>query len=168
MNARASIAKYRSRSRSRHFDPGHYGRISKQEAEIDGVFVAQHLYLYEVKAGVASSRKDETSTLLTTELAELGRLYSLGDDVTNYLRKYPFLIQILTLAVEPLQKAFGEGYKLSTEIIDEGGRQKLFAVVTTSSRAEAALERLDEFDRSWWFGVPDRVRNFLEFTVDFA
>lgn len=162
------IERYKSLRSSRHYDPGSYVNIAKRQAELDHAYVTSNFFLYETKAQVSSAKANDSYELVAKDIKELHSSYSFDKDVEEYLTEYPFVIQTLALAVGAIEREFDGEYSLSAEILDEGASRKLFAVITTTKPAEEALSSLDEFDRTWWFRIPSRVRNFLEFTVDFA
>lgn len=76
------------------------------------------------------------------------------DEVTAYLRQYPYLVPTLLEAAERVPGYFGEGaplfLKIFTDLGEDDPGPELFATVQIAFPPKEALARLDRFDADWW------------------
>ncbi len=111
-----------------------------------------------------------SDSALKEKLAHVFAIYQIDDHshVEEFLLKNSFLFQVLIQAVDPINTSFGNTKGIKLRLLEDGASAQLFAVIPTSHEPEDAMERLKEFDSNWWFSAPNEIRDFLEFTLEFA
>lgn len=101
----------------------------------------------------------------------LRQFYELGDgEVDRFLREFPFLVDLLLEAAEPLHHYFGDA-TLMLELVDAPdvvSDQQLAIVIRASLSPEQLLERLRQFDAEWWLDRLPRAADRLFITLGFA
>lgn len=90
----------------------------------------------------------------------------LDSRVQRYLEQNNTLPPLISEALKPLKRYFvGATYEF--DLLEEGGKEKLFIKILTTLTAEEALTHLDVFDKSWWFKQSKTARRQLEFVLEF-
>lgn len=105
-------------------------------------------------------------------LTGLALIFEIEDDVSLsvYLRRYPFLINLLLEAFPKLEAYFGLGTAITLRLVEEpdaSSEVELFAMVQTTLHPEDALRRLESFDQEWWLDASPRANCKLNFSVEY-
>lgn len=88
-------------------------------------------------------------------------------EVVQYLHQYTTLVDVLERSVPQLIAHFGSQVACEFDLLEEGQHKKLFVKILTKLSADEALERLDAFDKNWWFKESIDARRNLEFVLEF-
>ena len=87
----------------------------------------------------------------------------------EFLAMYPFLLDPLLAAVQPVEALFGTGTPLRLQVlVDHEGDDDavLKASIQTQAPVGEALEKRRRFRQDWWAGVKPTARRRLRFDVD--
>lgn len=105
-------------------------------------------------------------------LTALSVLYHVEQPVAvyEYLRKYPFIIDLLLEALPNLENLFpNDPVRLRVvEDTEQPQSAELFAVVQTALTPEEAFGRLMSFDELWWLQASQRACCKINFTFEHA
>jgi hypothetical protein len=101
----------------------------------------------------------------------LERLYIFRDreEVLWFLERYPFLVSLLLEAYEEIWNYFPYS-QVSLEVISDPealDEYQLLASISTSLAPDEAIDKLEQFDESWWLDALDRVQSKLCIDVEF-
>lgn len=165
-----NISEFRTRSRSRHLsaqvsiDEQHRFERSDDECFATMYLVSPTLKVKHAKRGEI----DADQQAFAEKLSRLTSFYTVDREVAAFILKNTFLFQPLLKAVAPITEVFGETPVLRIELLQEESSRQLFVLIPTKLDAEAAMKKLAQFDKEWWFNVPPEIHNYLEFTLDFV
>lgn len=152
----------------------HYGAdLSREIRELferdDEECLASFYYIDPEHAWSPKVDAKQPETSKTEEkFTQLSERYRADEDVKQFLLENPFLFQPLFQAVLPIEEIFGKSVSLRIEVFVEGISSQLYVLISTSLDPEIALGKLALFDQNWWFGIPNEIHDFLEFTVEFC
>lgn len=91
-------------------------------------------------------------------------------EVSLFLKKYPFLVTVLTEAHRNIMKYFPNNppVYLAVSTDPEGLEDdQLVASIATDLDVEEAADALDAFDEQWWFNSSNLAQDKLGITVEF-
>lgn len=107
------------------------------------------------------------------DLALIDWLYRFQDyqDVSDFLRARPYLIQLLSEAYANIRRLFPPSSQLVLEVVrdpegDSSGR--LFLYIQAPLTVEAAYSLLQRIDDEWWLEAATRSRCQLTIDVDYT
>ncbi|MFQ5795287.1 MAG: hypothetical protein ACE5JP_09590 [Candidatus Bipolaricaulia bacterium] len=106
------------------------------------------------------------------KVRRLERLFIFQDvmKVTGFIRKYPFLTDLLEEAYVEIQKHFGSNSEVFLELVADPevqGLVELFGYIAIDLTPEEAGKRLQRFDHEWYFKQLPQVKGRLNFDVKF-
>lgn len=113
---------------------------------------------------------------LTDETASewVAGIYQFNDPqpVSGFLRRHPFLVNLLIDAWPRIQSCFGSDAQAALELFKDpeevNGEGKLFVLVQTSLPANEALNRLEKLDQDWWLDATARSQGRLNIDVEYV
>jgi hypothetical protein len=91
--------------------------------------------------------------------------------VEAFLARYPFLAPLLTEALPQLEAAFGADTPFVVAVDRDpevAGWEDLVVLIETPLDVEAAADRLDTFETTWWLDQLPRAQGKLFFTLEFV
>ncbi len=126
------------------------------------------------RQGVSESqavRRAVEQALLQDDLQRLLPLYEINDPaaVSDYVRRFPFVIALLEEARPQLDRHFDAGTPVRLEVVADPeaappDNQQLFVVVLPDLAPDDAYARLARFDEEWFLDAAPRIRG--RFNVD--
>lgn len=107
---------------------------------------------------------------LLHKMRELMDLYSpqINPDVWQFMQNHPQVIDILLEAYPYLMISFGSAPTLSLRVIadpETNGEKELMAYIVTSLPVEEALQKLDQFDETWFLDQLGRFDCLFNFNL---
>lgn len=107
------------------------------------------------------------------QVESLARLFSFRNptEVVGFLRKHPFLIDLLEKVHPEVQKHFGPNPKIFLEVVidpEATDDRQLFAFIQTTLSVEEANKRLEQLDEDWWLDAMDGAKGKLCIDIEFA
>jgi hypothetical protein len=113
-----------------------------------------------------------TVRTLDFETRSLERLYTFRRraEVSQFLEKHPFLVPLLLEAYSEFGNYFGPYPQVFLEVVTDpeaADDRQLFAFISTRLSPDEALDRLEQFDKSWWLSALDRAEGNLCIHVEF-
>lgn len=113
-----------------------------------------------------------TAVLVLGEMPQTARYVTHDPDaVEAFLAAYPFLVPLLTEALDPLEEAFGPEtpFVVALERDPEvAGWEELRVDVETPLPVDEADRRLETFRTTWWLAQLPRAQGKLFFTLAFV
>jgi hypothetical protein len=90
--------------------------------------------------------------------------------VDAYVRRYPFLVPLLTDAPDHIARHFGphRGLVLEAAVFHDDGTQHLYLLVRTTDALEDAVTRRDRLDEQWWLDAMLDARARMTIDVEFV
>ena len=107
------------------------------------------------------------------EIERLQEIYSFRqkEDVAEFLESHPYLVPLLFEAYPQIEKHFGSHARVFLEVVTDPeatADRELYALIGTRLPPEAALEKLERFDKEWWSAAMDRAQCKLCIDVGFV
>lgn len=120
-------------------------------------------------------KKNKSSPLVEAPRQGIERLQDLycfrpKEEVTEFLESHSYLVTLLLEAHPQIEKHFAGHPVVFLEVVadpDATDDRELFALIGTRLDTKEALEKLHQFDRSWWLNALDRARGELCIHVEF-
>jgi hypothetical protein len=106
------------------------------------------------------------------EILSLEQLYTFRGrlEVQRFLEEYPVLAPLLLEAYGKIGSYFGPYPEVALEVVTDpeaADDRQLFAFIGTCLSPDEALDRLEQFDKSWWLSALDRAEGNLCIHVEF-
>ncbi|HEX8220512.1 MAG TPA: hypothetical protein VF914_15055 [Chloroflexia bacterium] len=90
--------------------------------------------------------------------------------VSQFLEEHPFLLPLVVEARAQLNKSFPDAQvslEVSSDPESDEGDENLVLSVQTDPKRDDALERLRQFDKSWWLGKIREAQGMLAITLSY-
>ena len=121
-------------------------------------------------------KKSKNSPLVEVPRQEIERLEDLysfrgREEVTEFLESHSFLVLLLLEAYPHVKRHFGSDAPVFLEVVTDPeatNDRELYALIGTRLPPEAALEKLERFDKEWWSAAMDRAQCKLCIDVGFV
>jgi hypothetical protein len=100
-------------------------------------------------------------------------LYCINDraEVSTFLKKNPFLTNLLVEVHHKVREYFGKGTQVILEMFDDPEEPEfrmLNAFIITSLTPKEAHVILDRFDREWWLEAYPRSQGYINISFKYA
>ena len=120
-------------------------------------------------------KKSKSSPLVEAPRQEIERLQDLysfrqKQAVAEFLESHPYLVPLLLEAYPQIERHFPGHPGVFLEVVadpEATDDRELYALIGTRLDPEEALEKLHQFDRSWWLNALDRAHGELCIHVEF-
>lgn len=116
-----------------------------------------------------------TSTVraLNFEIRQLEMIYEFRNslEIVDYLKTYPFLIELLVEAFPEIERFFGRNPRVVLKLVkdpDIEGEEQLFAYIHTTLSAEEALNRMNRLDEEWFLTQIHRTEEKFNLNIEFV
>ena len=105
--------------------------------------------------------------------AEIVNHYTLrnSSEVLHFIAEHPSLEPLLVEAYKQLEKHFGAKVPVTLKVVYDPEYVdvvQLFGYIKTNLSPQAALDRLDAFDKAWFLSVLDQADGLLNFNLEFV
>jgi len=102
----------------------------------------------------------------------LARTYQLRghEQLAAFLRKHPFLLDLLAEAPGQIGQHFGPEVQLALEVFSDPeaeDEEEAFILILTDLPPEQARSRLDQLDEEWWLDASQAAGGLLNIDVEY-